>query len=128
MIAMLRAPTLLWYGGGLEPALPISDRWVPTGAVSGLPDAPAFVGRIYKVSSVGWHACCVLPLPLRPDPAPLSARLRLELMRLRRFERRMTWEDLLRDRGEVVYRSVCETLWLQEETRQALEACWSDWS
>ena len=53
-------------------------------------------------------------------------KLRGELMRLRRFERRITWEDVLRDRGEVLYRSVCELLWLEEETREALSACWSD--
>jgi hypothetical protein len=127
MIAMLRAPTMLWWTDPLESALPISDRWAPSGEVSGLPSSPAFIGRIYR-SVEGWHACCVMPLPLRPDPSPLEARLRLELMRLRRFERRMTWEDLLRDRGEVVYRSLCEQLWLHDETREALAACWSDYS
>ena len=127
MIAMMRAPTMLWWTEPFEPALPLSDRWRPDTAVNGLPDSPAFIGRIYCTPE-GWHCCCVLPLPVRPDPTALMARLRLELMRLRRFERRMTWEDLLRDRGEVVYRTLCEQLWLRDETRDALAACWSDFS
>jgi hypothetical protein len=127
LIAMLRAPAMLWWTDPLEAALPISDRWMPQGPVRGIPDVPAFVGRIY-LTPEGWHSCCVLPLPMRPDLAPIRARLRIELMRQRRFERRMSWEDLLRDRGEVLYRSLCEQFWLQDETRTAVAACWSDFS
>ena len=118
---------MLWRTEGVEPLLPISDRWLPEGPVSGLPETPSFVGRIYKTPD-GWQCCCVLPLPLLPDPGPLQARIHLELMRLRRFERRISWEDVLRDRGEVLYRSVCEQLWLEEDTRSALAACWSEFS
>jgi hypothetical protein len=39
----------------------------------------------------------------------------LELQRLRRHERRLTWEDLLRERAEVVYRTACEWSWLHHE-------------
>lgn len=127
LIAMMRAPTMLWWSDPVTPALPISDRWIPDGQVSGVPEAPAFVGRIYKTPE-GWQTCCVLPLAIRPDPIPLKERIRLELMRLRRFERRVTWEDVLRDRGEVLYRSVCEQLWLQEDHRNALAAHWSSHS
>ena len=38
-----------------------------------------------------------------------------ELRRLRRHDRRLTWEDLLRERAEVVYRTACEWSWLHHE-------------
>ena len=38
----------------------------------------------------------------------------LELQRLRRHDRRLTWEDLLRDRPEVLYRTACEWIWMHD--------------
>jgi hypothetical protein len=37
-----------------------------------------------------------------------GARVELELLRARLWERRATWEDVLRDHGEVVARTCCE--------------------
>jgi hypothetical protein len=42
----------------------------------------------------------------------LVRRLDLELLRLRRRERRLSWEVMLRERSEVLYRTACEWLWM----------------
>ncbi len=65
------------------------------------------VGRPYRVGD-GWAWSCVAALPRVPDPDILLRRLRLELWRERTRERRMTFEDLLRHRPEVLYRAAFE--------------------
>jgi hypothetical protein len=65
------------------------------------------VGRPYRVGD-GWAWSCVATLPRAPDTDVLLRRLRLELWRERTRERRMTFEDLLRHRPEVLYRAAFE--------------------
>jgi hypothetical protein len=106
---------MLWSiqpGGTVLPVLPLGERQVPDGPVAGLPDAPGVIGRAVWTGA-GWHMHCGLPMPELPPAGPLLDRLDLELMRVRRRERRLTWEVLLRERSEVLYRSACEWLWLR---------------
>lgn len=113
MIGVLRAPVMLWRveGDRLVPLLPLGDRFLPEGPVARLPAGPAVVGRAVQGPD-GWWLSCGIGLDRVPDADDLMPRLMLELYRLRRHELRYTWEDLLRDRGELLYRSVCEWLWL----------------
>lgn len=113
--AIARAAPMLWRITGpqtVEPHLPLSPRQTPDGPVDGLPDAPAVIGRAVWTGSRWWMSAA-LPLPLTPPSAPLTQRLQLELMRVRRRERRLSWEVLLRERSEVLYRTACEWLWVQ---------------
>ena len=54
-----------------------------------------------------------MPLPGRPPTAAIVRRLSLELLRLRREERRSSWEDLLRKRAELLYRLALGWAWFQ---------------
>lgn len=128
LIAVLRAPMMLWVptaDGGLEPLLPMARRSRPEGPVTGIPDAPAVLGRAVQHPD-GWWLACALPLPVRPDVLILQRRLELEYQRLRRHDRRMTWEDVLRDRSELVCRTVCEWLWVHAPDE--VLPLWQAWS
>ncbi len=112
MKSALRAPVMLWErrGDRLAPLLPLPAAWVPDGPVAGLPRTPAVICRA-ALGPDGWWAACALPLPAPPPGRVIRARLLAEYWRWRRHEPRLTWEDLLRDRGEVGYRAVCEWMW-----------------
>jgi hypothetical protein len=56
-------------------------------------------------------ASLALRLPRGADPDLLLTRLRLELWRERRHAPTLTWTDLLRHRGELVYRFAHELSW-----------------
>lgn len=123
--ATVRTPPMLWRrdGAGWAPAIALSDRLLPQGAIAGAPEAPAFVGRVVRApDGTGWVAVA-LPLPALPEPAIVERRLMLELWRLRRHDVRVTWEDMLRERGEVLYRIVAEWCWLHH--REAALALWA---
>jgi len=114
--AAVRTPPMLWHveGDRLRPALPFSDRLVPKGAVANLPDAPAVVARAVRAPDGGAWLACALPLPVCPDLAIVQRRMWPEVWRLRRHDIRVTWEDVLRDRGEALYRTCSEWLWWHE--------------
>lgn len=124
--AVNQAPAMLWSNGpdGPRPLLPLADRRSPTGPVPGLPDTPAFVGMLVPLEAGGWWPIGVVPLPAAPPPAILTRRLDLELRRLRRHDRRFTWEDLLGDRPEVLYRTACEWTWMHVDPAAARAAWW----
>lgn len=115
------APPMVWEilpGGTLRPLLPLARHARPTGVVSGLPAAPAAIGRAVPSPDGPWLAT-VLPLPGPPPAAGLARRLLLELLRIRRAERRATWEDVLRRRPEVLYRTALSWAWLTLRDREA---------
>ena len=111
---MARTPPMLWAvdGDTLSPMLPLGKRFVPDGPIRGLPDGPAVIGRVVAHPD-GYFLTASLPLIRRPDAAVITRRLRLEWLRLSRRERRLSLEDTLRERSEVLYRSCMEWLWLQ---------------
>ncbi len=122
-----RAPPLLWRARprGWQPLLPLPRRLRPRGPVRLLPlrdgaeSRPAgrgcWVARVFPGPGGSWYAALALPLPVEIDPAPLRARLVLELWRARCSAPGLSWTELLRQRGEVVYRSCCERAWLAQE-------------
>ena len=117
---MARTPPMLWKVNGrcLEPMLPLGERFMPEGEVVGVPNVPAVIGRAIATKD-GPYPAATLPLMRIPPAAVIRRRLWLEYIRLRRRERRLSWEDLLRERGEVLYRSCFEWLWLQLEEGEA---------
>jgi hypothetical protein len=117
-------PAMLWKTDGYrwQPLLPIFEYWIPEGEVSGAitPISPTNSVK-YVVSRVtptkaGWRAYGAIGFETAPDITALMNRLRFALTRLRRHERRATWEDLLRDRCELVYRHLANHAWLNQTT------------
>lgn len=126
--AVALAPPMLWrvHGGpdgGLHPMLPLAPGFQPR-TRSSTSSAPAILGRLVPDPDGGERLFLALPLPILPDPAPVLRRLTWELWRVRRHELRVTWEDMLRERGEVLYRAVLEQVWdrtVGEEGQQAAQ-------
>ncbi len=112
------APPMLWNNDG-QPLLPLGERWrpvdlrIPEGAPSLGGPPTAWLGRAVP-SPDGWWLACALGLSEPPPLPQLQRRLRLELQRLRRHERRSTWESLLRYRVEVLYRTCASWIWQKE--------------
>src|SRR6185436_13541383 len=106
--AIARAPVSLWrrQGDRWESVLPLAPAFVPDSAMEG-PATPFAVGRAVRGPD-GWWLATALPLPAAPGAVALARRVELELLRARLWERRATWEDVLRDHGEVVARTCCE--------------------
>ena len=112
MRAIAHAPAMLWEvldTGECEALLPLSEPYLPTGPVRGvaeqLPDARGteLVARLYPDADGNWNISGGLWVHAPPLDALLE-RLELEHLRLSRHERRLTWEDLLRYRAELLYR------------------------
>jgi len=123
--ALGRAPPMLWdpHRTPWRPLLPVMAGALPPGEVEGpitplVPGAiAAVVARVVPMADGRWVAHTALGLPSTPPAEPLVRRLTLCLWRTRRANRRATWEDALRARPEVLYRT-CAT-WCAE----ALEDC-----
>ena len=125
--AVIMAPAMAWSQnreGRLLAQLPLGPHFSPTRAVAGHGGAPAWIGRAVPTRSGPTWLAAGLPLPGLPPADILLRRLRLELLRLRRHERRLSHEDLLRDRAEVLYRTACE--WWYEHDPDAVLALWSE--
>jgi len=82
-------------------ALPLAPKRVP--GPEGAPRGPV-VARPYRVLD-GWAWAMVQPLPRVPDAEAVLRRLTLALWDERRRDRRTTFEDLLRQRPELLYRT-----------------------
>jgi hypothetical protein len=106
--AIARAPVSLWRrrGDRWESLLPLAPAFVPEAPMEG-PATPFAVGRAVRGSD-GWWLAAALPLPAAPGAVAVARRVELELLRARLWERRATWEDVLRSHGEVVARTCCE--------------------
>lgn len=123
LAALARTPTCIWRieaDRSATPLISLSKRYKPEGPVANLPETEFMVSRILFTHD-GPVACCVLPLA-RIDPKPVQWRLLLEWMDLQRHSSRLFWEDLLRYRGELLYRSSCEWGWTN--CRKEVQECW----
>ncbi len=114
-----RIPAMLWsVEDGVHPLLPLAPGYLPDGPVElqgAVPLAPgpmrAVVARLLPLEDGRWVGVGAIALPEAPPVAPLERRLRLELLRHRRHERRANWDDLLREHPEVLYRWCCTWTW-----------------
>lgn len=118
--AVARVPAMLWAvdNTGWTPLLPLAPQLRPSGPVRAQPPAlgpergrSLALARVYPTAAGEWVAFGAIRLGGAPPVGRLVARLELELLRLRRHERRSTWEDLLRRRPEVLYRSCAGAWW-----------------
>ncbi|MSP61661.1 MAG: hypothetical protein EXR72_15270 [Myxococcales bacterium] len=95
-----RAPPCLYVDGVAQ--LPLSPRMTPPTGPPGI-----YVARAYRLGD-GWAFSSRVAVDRLPDVATLIRRLQIEGWRLRTRERRATWEDVLRQRSDVLYRAVAE--------------------
>ena len=128
------APAMLWCQEEpqrLRPALPLGPHFVPAAEVAGLGDAPVWIGKAVPTRAGPTWLVAGLPFPGLPPLDVVKRRLRLEYIRLRRHERRLTVEDLLRERSEVLYRVACEW-WFEQDADAVLKLwrsreAWGEW-
>jgi len=122
MRAFEHSPAMLWEvteQGECTPLLPLADAYCPSGSVLGEPQklprckGETLVARIAPIKDGTWQILGGLWVHA-PPLAGLLERLELEHLRLSRHERRLTWEDLLRFRAELLYR-LCATYSAQVE-------------
>lgn len=114
--AVVRAPGCLFRrddDGLYRTVLEVAG--IPEAVPFDIPGDPPFCfGRPVPTDTIWWLSGRIA-LPAVPPVPVLERRMMLELMRIRLFERRATWEDTLRDAADTVIRTACE--WC------ALEGC-----
>ncbi len=117
--ALDRTPPMLWRisGATWTPALPLAPAACPEGPVEGTPvgltEDPVshVVARLLRLEDGRSVAIAPLGLPAVPPTEVLMRRLVLVLWRHRRTNRRASWEDALRARPEVLYRTCATWCW-----------------
>ena len=119
-----KTPVVPWKihdNDSVSPLLPIEERYIPNMPLQSLPQTPFMIARIVA-SSTGYTLSCVLPLPA-VSPQYLFNRMRLEWIRLQYQNRYIYWEDMLRFRAELLYRSSLEYCFVhhKKETEQCLD-------
>lgn len=112
MRAFEHSPAMLWElndQGDCTPLLPLAEAHCPSGPICGnaasLPrcEGQSLLARIAPIDGGAWQILGGLWVHAPPLEGLLE-RLELEHLRLARHERRLTWEDLLRSRAELLYR------------------------
>ena len=121
--ALIQAPAMLW-DADWNPLLPLYESWRPKGLVHAKPvplrpDQPGsmILARLVHLEDGSCSANMAISIPSAPSAGWLTRRMRLELLRLRRHDRRANWETVLRTRAEVLYRSCAIWNWTQENPR-----------
>ena len=121
--SLIQAPAMLW-DADWNPLLPLYETWRPKGAVHAepvplRPEQPGslILARLVHHKDGSCSANMAISIPSAPSAAWLTRRMRLELQRLRRHDRRANWETVLRTRAEVLYRSCAIWNWTQENPR-----------
>lgn len=121
--ALIQAPAMLW-DADWNPLLPLFETWRPKGPVhaSPVPLRPEKPGRLVLARLVhhqdgSCSANMAISISSAPSAGWLRRRMRIELLRLRRHDRRANWETVLRTRAEVLYRSCAIWNWTQENPR-----------
>ena len=118
-----KSPCMIWEreeNNHVQPLLAVAKHLIPKGEVQGLPQSRFFVARMCPTNN-GWTTSCVLPVPMI-HTSYIHNMLILEWIKLQQSGGRMFWEDVLRYRAELIYRSTLEYCFIHayEETL----ACW----
>ncbi len=110
---MARTSPMLWsvQGSRLVPMLPMAAQLIPQGPIQGVPEGEAVIGRVVQLESSSYLAAG-MALEVSPPAGIILRRVMLEWLRLRRRERRLSLEDALRERSEVLYRTAFEWLYM----------------
>ena len=110
LTAHQRTPFMLWKRtelDGAEPLLPLGKQYTPNSIVKNLPDDPFFIGKIIKLPEHFAVTCGMGISDARLLKKILLPRLKIEWIRYQRYSK-ITWEDILRERGDILYRTASE--------------------
>ena len=118
-----KSPCMIWKqdgNGHVIPLLPIAPQYIPKDPVQNIPKEQYFIGRICPTIH-GWITCCALPIPV-VETQYITNMISMEWLKLQQSNALMFWEDVLRYRGELIYRSALEYCFIHayQETIQ----CW----
>ncbi len=115
LTAYHRTPFLLWkrVGNKVEAQLPIAHQYIPDGKIENLPNAPYFLGKIITLGNRFVVSCTFGISEISLLKQILTDRLRIEWIRYQRYSK-ISWEDLLRERGEILYRTAAELIFENE--------------
>ena len=114
LTAYHRTPFMLWkkkraHLDHVEAQLPIADQYVPSSSVENLPDAPYFLGKIIKQGDHFVLSCAFGISEIDLLRQILTDRHQIEWIRYQRYSR-ISWEDLLREKGDLLYRTASELI------------------
>ena len=121
-----KAPSMIWHIDQHQkatPLLPLGSAYIPTSPIHNVAANSLIIARISPTSK-GWSAHCILPIPT-VGKKYIWNRLFLEWLEFQRCNKRIFWEDILRYRSELLYRSALEYcfVYAQEETKK----CWDSY-
>ena len=108
--AYTRTPTMLWQqlpGSRVKPLLPLAKQYHPTQAIENLPKSEYFIGKILQFENYSGAVLCLGFDRIANLDQFLRLRLKMEWIRYQRHSR-IFLEDILRERADILYRSVCE--------------------
>ena len=107
-----RTPTMLWSikEGNIRPLLPLAEHYSPIASVHNLPSSQFMIAKIIQVHHC-WTAHFVFPFDsLGSLVDQLSLRLQIEWLRGQRHCSELVFEDILRERADILYRLTAEHL------------------
>jgi len=108
--AHCRYPFMLWkiQENQATPLLPISPQYIPTKPVTLLPNTSFMIGKIIQVNEQ-WVAHFVFPIrQLNHLDENLRIRLQVEWLRAQRHCSNLVFDDILRERADILYRYAVE--------------------
>ena len=118
-----RTPAMLWSveKDFVRPLLPLARQYSPIGPIHNLPSTQYMIAKVIQVQH-NWTAHFVFPFEsLGSLVEELSLRLQIEWLRGQRHCSTLVFEDILRDRADILYRSAAEHL--LETSKEELTWC-----
>ncbi len=119
-----KTPAMLWKinaDQSVSALLPVEERYKPKGPIEIKYQTPFVIAKITNTES-GYKLNAALPLT-HVSKDYVFNRVRLEWVRLQYHNRYIYWEDMLRFRSELLYRSCLEYCFInhKKETQQCLD-------
>ena len=113
LTAYHRTPFMLWKkkedSAQVLPMLKLASQYIPSSSVEDLPTESYFLGKIIRIGDRFVVSCALGLNDIELLRQILTVRIRIEWIRYQRYSR-ITWEDILRERGDILYRTASELM------------------
>jgi hypothetical protein len=113
-----RYPYMIWAieDGYVKPLLPLAIQYHPQVRVNNLPPSSFMIGKVIQIQNQ-WVAHFVLPLNSNDFLSEnIQMRLQVEWLRAQRHCSTLFFEDILRERADILYRYAAEYLYETKPT------------